>query len=186
MKLACRIKQIFLCNCRSECSATELSADLKLSYIYCYLNLHWKMSKPHRKIRTYSWKHIMLQGKTEIRGDKERSEGEKERKRSGRDEDTVSLTLKQQPINHRAWRCSEAMHGLFHCAKLSGCQFLPTPPKKLPRASSSSSLSPYLVMSHCIFQYILPQTCGDAGGEGGGVTDARVARRLALTNELSA
>lgn len=79
------------------------------------------------------------------------------------------------------------MDGLFLGTKLSGCQFLPLP-KNLPHRAPSSSLSPYLVMSHCIFQYILPQACGDGdggGGVGGGVTHASVARRLALTNELS-
>ena len=59
---------------------------------------------------------------------------------------------------------------------ISRCQvkWLPVPPplqKTLHPHASSFSLSPYLVMSHCIFQYILPQTCGGAGGERGGCLD---------------
>ena len=78
------------------------------------------------------------------------------------------------------------MHGLFLSAKLSGCQF------STPKTPPTFSLSPHLVMSHCIFQCILAQTCG---GEVlvevvvvavvGGFIDARETRRLALTNELS-
>lgn len=81
----------------------------------------------------------------------------------------ASPTLKQQPINHGAWRCSQAMHGLFLSAKLSGCQFLPcqTPPSRsLPPIPSPPN--PHLVTSHCIFQYILLQMCAGAGAGGGG------------------
>lgn len=87
---------------------------------------------------------------------KEGWEGRKKRawrKKGKRWGHSVSPNLKQQPINQRAWRCSKAMHGLFLSAKLSGCQFLPP---KLLLLAPSFSLSPYLVMSHCIFQYILP------------------------------
>lgn len=60
---------------------------------------------------------------------------------------------------------------------ISQCQvkWLPISTTETP---PSPSLSPYLVMSHCIFQYILLQTCG---GEvvlmvsGWGFIDARAA-----------
>lgn len=56
----------------------------------------------------------------------------------------MSPSLKQQPINHRAWRSSKAMHGLFLRAKLSGCQFLlpPSQKKKLLPCAPSFSMSP--------------------------------------------
>lgn len=103
-------------------------------------------------------------------------------KKKGRDEDTaLSPNLKQQPINHRAWHSSKGMHGLFLSAK-----WLPVSTPKLRLLSSSFSLSPYLVMSHCIFQYILPQTCGGEVVLGGwGFIDVKEACCLALTNELS-
>lgn len=53
---------------------------------------------------------------------------------------------------------------------ISLCQFkwLPVSPLNLLLFSPSFPLSPYLVMSHCIFQYILLQTCGGWGGVLGG------------------
>lgn len=45
---------------------------------------------------------------------------------------------------------------------ISLCQvkWMPVSPPKTPPSCSLLLAVPYLVMSHCIFQYILPQTCG--------------------------
>lgn len=61
----------------------------------------------------------------------------------------VSPTLKQQPINHRAWRCSKAMHGLFLSAKLSGCQS--PPPKENSSPVLPPSFCPPILSCHTVF-----------------------------------
>lgn len=93
----------------------------------------------------------------------------------------MSPTLKQQPINHRVWRCSKAMHGLFLSAKLSGCQFLP--PKLLPPSHCPPILSCHTVFSSTSSHRHVVEVVVVVGG--GGFIDARETRRLALTNELS-
>lgn len=118
--------------------------------ISVFFFIHWLV------LITY---HCAKKDWNKVRQRKEDRKGKKEghEEKGKRRGHCMSPNLKQQPINHRARRCSKAMHGLFLSAKLSGCQFLP--PKLLP-LTPSLALSPYLVMSHCIFQYILLQTCG--------------------------